>query len=873
MPSPPAGSAFRTPAPGGARSRAASSVPGAGSVGAPPSTGGWATTSSAPVTPAGDAPVPRPRAAATTGPSAAVEAPAAPPAPGGPGANDGSGGGASGGGDGDGRGDADGPIRPKLRFRWLRLLLLLVPLGALAVVSTIFGMMMAVSTDLPDLDTAKEFQTAKNSVLLDRNHRPIGVLADSSRYIVASNQISTSMKDAVVAMEDERFYQNSGVDLKGIGRAVVQDVISRGAVQGASTITQQLVKVSLEAENKRTVFQKLREAALAYHMTKQWSKQKILTTYLNRIYFGNGAYGVESAAKTYFGSLPDHAGCAPPDDPCAEGLSPAESALLTAIIASPSKFDPLTEPEAARRRRDTVLQKMRQQGKLSEEDYQLALIEPLPTRDQVEPPTLDATNPYFASWVSAQLVDKVGAQRTFEGGLKVTTTLDQNLQKAAQGAIGAYLTKPTGPQASMVVIDNKTGEVRAMVGGRDYSKRPYNLATQGQRQPGSSFKPFVLTQALREGISPSRTYASKKLTLKVKDSRGRTEAFPVTNDESAYSGRSTIARALTFSDNAVYAQLGQTVGTKRVSKLITRMGVRTPVSSNAALALGAIDPGVTVLDMAHAYETFATRGLRVNGTLGGPGGGAVGIKEIKEPGRKTRVNRRRTERVISPEVADTATSIMRTVVSKGTGHRAQYGGFAAGKTGTTENNVDAWFVGFSRDLTVAVWVGYPDSGKPMQTEWMGEPVEGGTFPAAIWGEFMARATGILDARDPDRAKKSKKDAELPKESPEPTVSAAPSGSTDSSGDGSDGGSGTSGSGSTGSGSGGTSSGTTGGGDGGTQSPAPSNSTPPSGTGSGSGTGSSGTGSSGTGSGTGSSGTGSGGGSGSGGSGSGGVPLE
>ncbi|CAB4959129.1 unannotated protein [freshwater metagenome] len=743
-------------------------------------------------------------------------------------------------------------------------------------VSTVFGMMMAVSTDLPDLDTAKEFQTAKNSVLMDRNGRPIGVLADSSRYIVTSDQISTPMRDAVVAMEDERFYRNSGVDLKGIGRAVVQDVVSRSAAQGASTITQQLVKVSLEAENERTVFQKLREAALAYHMTKQWSKAKILTTYLNRIYFGNGAYGVESAARTYFGSA--HEGCQPPGDPCAAELTPAEAALLTAVIASPSRFDPLTEPEAAIRRRNTVLLKMQQQGKLSREDYELAKNEPLPTRDQVQPPTLDATNPYFASWVSAQLIDKVGAQRTYEGGLKVTTTLDAGLQKAAEASIGAYLTRPTGPQASMVVIDNKTGEVRAMVGGRDYATKPYNLATQGQRQPGSSFKPFVLTQALREGISPQKVYSSKRQTLRVRDERGRLERFVVTNDESAYAGRSTISRALTFSDNSVYAQLGQDVGIPKVARLISRMGIRTPVSKNAALALGAPRRGVTVLDLAHAYETFATRGLRINGTLGGPGGGAVGIKEIKEPGRKTRVNKRRAERVISTDVADTATSIMRTVVSKGTGHRAQYGGFAAGKTGTTENNVDAWFAGFSRDLTVVVWVGYPDSGKPMQTEWQGEAVEGGTYPAAIWGEFMGRAKTILDARDPDREKRTKGDSDLPRQGREPSVSATPAGSGDDSG--TDGG--TSGDGGTGGSAGsGTatsaapSAGTGSGGGGSTPAPAPATpATPAPSTGSGAGTGSSGAGAAG-----GTSGSGGGAGSGTGGSsgtgsGTGGaVPLE
>jgi penicillin-binding protein 1A len=292
-----------------------------------------------------------------------------------------------------------------------------------------------------------------------------------------------------------------------------------------------------------------------------------------------------------------------------------------------------------------------------------------------------------------------------------------------------------------------------------------------------------------------------------------------------------------------------------------------------------------VLDMAHAYETFATRGLRVDGTLAAPNDGPVGIKEIEEPGRRTRTNHRRTQRVLSPETADTATSIMRTVVSKGTGHRAQYGGFAAGKTGTTENNVDAWFVGFSRDITVAVWVGYPDSGKPMTHEWMGEPVEGGTYPAAIWGDFLRRATAILDRRDPGREKQQRGDSDVPVGGAEPDVSSTPT-TTSATGSetGADGSAATSTDPGTDDGAGSGSAAPSGtadggaadGGDGGAATPAPSTPvTPPSGTGSGSGTGSSGSGD-GT-SGTGSTGSGSGTGSGSSGSGgdggtSGAVPL-
>ncbi len=663
--------------------------------------------------------------------------------------------------------DGDGippgrPARPKLRFRWIRLLLLLVPLGALAVVSTVFGMMMAVASDLPDLDAAKEFRTARNSVLLDRSGRQIGTLVGANaRYVVTDAQIAPSMKDAVIAMEDQRFRENSGVDLKGIARAAVQDVLSGGAVQGASTITQQLIKLGLQAENQRTVFQKLREAALAYHMTRKWPKSKILTQYLNRVYFGNGAYGVETAARTYFGRTADHRGCGQTSDrPCAKELRPAESALLTAIIASPSRFDPTVNPEAALRRRNTVLLKMREQGMLSIDRYEEARNEPLPGRSEVEPPSLNAKNPYFASWISAQLVERYGARRTYEGGLRVRTTLDQSLQDAAESAVKQYLASPTGPQASLVAIDNRTGEVRAMVGGRNFRERPFNLATQGERQPGSAFKPFVLAQALREGISPSSTWTSKRVSFRVRDHEGNRETFTVTNDHNAYSGTTSLARALTFSDNSVYAQVGLKVGTKRIARLIRRMGIRTPVSSNAALVLGAPRRGVTVLDLAHSYETFATRGLRVNGTLGAPNGGPVGIMAVDD-GKDVTRNEPRRVRVLSPQVADATTAIMRTVVTTGTDKRAQYGGFAAGKTGTTSDNIDAWFVGFSKRLTVAVWVGYPDGAKPMLTEYAGEPVEGGTYPAGIWGTFVGAAERIFADRAPQDARDEPEGEDVP----------------------------------------------------------------------------------------------------------------
>jgi penicillin-binding protein 1A len=639
------------------------------------------------------------------------------------------------------------PAKPKLKKR--RTVLLLIPLALLAGISTVFGMMMALAGDLPNLESAKEFQTARNSTLVDRLGKPLGILtSDRNRVLVSYEDISPFMRNAIIAVEDERYYENEGVDVRGIARAFYQDVIRGGARQGGSTITQQFVKNALEAQSERTLFQKLREAALAYHLTRKWSKSKILREYLNSIYFGNGAYGIESAARVYFGSDPGHADCGTRAAPCARDLTAAEAALLAGVVANPSAYDPVAHPQAALDRRNLVLAKMLEQGKITREEYEDASQQALPGR--IVPPTVTTKAPYFTTWVSQQLVEKFGARQAFEGGLRVKTTLDLDLQQAASAAVQRNLSV-AGPAAAMVVIDNGTGEVRALVGGGDYAQRPFNLATQGQRQPGSTVKPFILAAAMRRGIGIGSVWESRKREFDVPN--GGSEKFVVNNFEDSYAGVRTLGSALTVSDNAVYAAAGLKTGTKRISRLIERMGVRSPVSTNPAMTLGAFKQGVSVLDWAHAYESFATGGKRTSGSLGAPNDGPVGIKEVRriEDRKLLAKNERRSRRVLPAEVAATTTAQMQTVVASGTGRRAAYGGFAAGKTGTTENFGDAWFVGFTKQFTIAVWVGYPDETRPMKTEFGGEPVAGGTFPALIWRDFVLQAKTILERRAADRA--------------------------------------------------------------------------------------------------------------------------
>lgn len=650
---------------------------------------------------------------------------------------------------------ASGAPERRPRVYKLRLALIVAGLGILGAVSTVFGMMMAVAQDLPSLENREEYRRSRNSVLLDVNGKPLGVLTGAeNRILLSADQIAPVMQRAVIAIEDKRFFEHNGIDPRGIGRALFADVTRRKAVQGGSTIPQQFVKNALATQSKRTVFEKLREAALAYHLARKWSKRKILTEYLNSIYFGNGAYGVESAARVYFSTT--HPGCGEEAAPtCASQLEPAEAAMLAGMIASPYAWDPVNFPGQAKLRRDTVLRKMLDQRYLTQGEYDAAVAQPLPTRDAIQPPREDSKAPYFTSWVKAQVVDRFGATKAFSGGLKIRTTVDLDLQEAAQQAVSNHLSSADGPAAALVVIDNQTGEVRAMIGGRPgkgYGDAPFNLATQGQRQPGSSFKAFTLAAALREGITPDSTWESRRKVFDVRNSADPNEKFIVNNYEGQYSGITTLAGATAQSDNSVYAEVGLKVGPRKIAKIAREMGIRTPLSTNEAMTLGGLKQGVTPLDMAHAFEVFPAGGKRVTGTLGAVEDGPVGIRDVYDPLRKRMIHNKTVKlRVVSKRLTEEAIPVLQGVVQSGTGTGANTGGFVAGKTGTTENYGDAWFVGFNKRWTVAVWVGYPDSLRPMKYEYGGDPVTGGSYPADIFQDFIVAADAIVDQRLADRA--------------------------------------------------------------------------------------------------------------------------
>ena len=594
-------------------------------------------------------------------------------------------------------------------------------LFALALLSFTFGLVRAVASEIPSLDPAARARTDVNTVVYASNGRTVlAVLrGDESRVLVKSEDIAPIMKQAIVSVEDQRFFEHDGIDVRGVVRALWADIRSQSIVEGGSTITQQFVK-NAYIRNERTLARKVREAALAWQLEGLWDKDRILTAYLNTIYFGNGAYGVQQAARVYFGKR-------------AEDLRLPEAALIAGLPADPSRYDPATNPRFAKERRRHVLALMLDQGKIRQRDFERADKAPLPKPADIRLPGTGGRAPYFVNYVKDQLVAQYKAGRVFGGGLKVTTTIDLGLQLRARKAIDRVLKNPDGPAAALVALDTHTGAVKAMYGGRNFRESQFNLAAQAERQPGSSFKPIVLATAMRSGISPATELESKKVFI---DAGNR--IWPVTNYEGSYLGWINLHEAMVHSDNSVYAQLTDIVGPQAIVKTAHDLGIKSPLNAYFSIGLGSA--AVNPLEMARAYATIANGGRRVDGSLMGDRPRVIERVERIRAGRVDE-NAPIPTRVLGQGQSEVLTDILRDVVRSGTGKRAALAGRSiAGKTGTTDNYADAWFVGYTPDLVVAVWVGYPDRLRPMLTEFGGEPVAGGTLPAQIWREFMARAT-------------------------------------------------------------------------------------------------------------------------------------
>jgi penicillin-binding protein 1A len=612
--------------------------------------------------------------------------------------------------------------RPR-RIRKLRLLALLTVIFCLMTVSFMFGLVSSIASELPQLEPGKERRAERLGYIYASDGKTVlAVLRGSeSRVVVEPDKIAPVMKQAIVAVEDRRFWEHRGVDLQGMARAVWADLRSQEVVQGGSTITQQFVK-NQYTQQERTVSRKLKEAALAWQLEQRWSKDRILAAYLNTIYFGNGAYGIEMAARVYF-------------DKHASELMLPEAALLAGLPASPGVYDPATNPEVAKARRTTVLRLMLEQGLITPTDYRSADESPMPTRKEIGLPGSRGRVGYFAEYVKQQLVPYYGSGEVFGGGLKVYTSIDLELQRLAREAIDKWLTRRRGPDAALVAIDPRDGRVLAMVGGENFDKSQFNLAVQGQRQAGSAFKPFVLTAAVDQGISPQTVFTSEPTVINLGD-----KLWSVGNYEGSYLGPIDLEEATIHSDNSVYAQLTAQVGPTSVADMAHKLGVNRPLDDYVAIGLGV--EAVSPLEMARAFATLANGGERVDGTVLGNVPRAV---LRVEDGRNADANDAVEKQAVDANDAAIVTSILQRVVTEGTGQRAALDDRpVAGKTGTTENYGDAWFVGYTPQLAVAVWVGYADRLVPMETEFEGSPVAGGTFPALIWRTFAKSALEHLE---------------------------------------------------------------------------------------------------------------------------------
>jgi len=579
-----------------------------------------------------------------------------------------------------------------------------------------------------DLNSLQQVEIGSNTFIYAADNSRLGVIpAERNRQPVPLGEISPWMPKATVAIEDRRFYSHNGIDAEGIARAVWKNVSAGQVVEGGSTITQQLVR-NLYIGRERTVERKLKEACLAIKLDNAWAKNRILATYMNQVYYGNLAYGIEAAAQTYFSK------------PASELILP-EAALLAGLPQAPSSYDPFREEQIATTRRNQVLRALLIEGDIDRAQYDWAKSRGLGLK--AGKLYKEIREPDFFGYVREQLIAEYGAGTVRSGGLKVYTTIDPRFQRAAQSAIRETLYEPGDPAAGLISINPKNGAIRAMtavIPGN--TKNQFNLLSQGRRQSGSTFKTFVLAAAVEQGINPATTsYLSAPFYYRP-DPNGNCEDgswwCPETYGKD-YTGWTTIERATLRSDNTVYAQLTLDVTPEAVAEMATKLGVRSPLEVDGAvvpsIGLGAMD--VSPLDMASAYATLAAGGIYSE---------PMAIRKVILPdGEDTSAGwgKPKRKRVISDGVAYTVTRILEQNVEYGTGVGASYGQPAAGKTGTTEEWSDAWFCGYTPRLGTTVWVGYPRAKIPM-TSVHGIRVTGGSFPAQIWRLFMSSAIGRLE---------------------------------------------------------------------------------------------------------------------------------
>lgn len=578
------------------------------------------------------------------------------------------------------------------------------------------------------LDVGKLEQQKLSTVVYGANDKVVTVLFQENRDYITLDKVPQSIKDAFIATEDTKFYEHRGIDVMGIGRALLADLRLGSLSQGASTITQQLVRQTY-LSNEKSVARKVREAIYAVVIERYYTKDQIFEKYLNKVYFGRSAYGVQAAALSYFGKN-------------AADLNLSESALIAGLVQAPSTY--MNNPAKAQARRNDVLDRMVAVGFITPNEGALARRQPV---QFVERTTSRNIAPYFLDYIVQELV-RHGIDQTeiYTGGLQIKTTLDVDAQKAAETAFanGLPAASPDGsgvaqPQAALVAIDPHTGYIKAMIGGRDFGNTQLNRAVMAYRQPGSTMKPFVYTAAIDNQFTPSSVLTDEPISYRT----GGGRAWAPQNYDHKFRGPITLREALENSVNVIAVKLVDELGVQTVMKYAQRMGLNSMVTTGprndmnlSSLALGGLTRGVTPLELATAYTPLANRGVRVE---------PIAVLEVRDrTGAVLYRNHTRQTAVLSASTAYMVTDMMRGVIERGTGTGANIGRPAAGKTGTTSDNTNAWFIGYTPDLLSVVWLGNDSQRKPLIVN--GSLIGSGTA-ARIWGRFMSAALAKTPASD------------------------------------------------------------------------------------------------------------------------------
>jgi penicillin-binding protein 1A len=639
----------------------------------------------------------------------------------------------------------------------------LVAAGVIGVLSAV-GYVVGIANSAPDLNSLKPQDPGRiSSVYAADGKTKLGIIQnDVLRIPISSDKMPENVRDATVAIEDERFYRHKGVDFEGVVRAAFKNASSGKALQGGSTLTMQLIRTLYTGNNEKTFKRKVREAKLAEELENvhpgKTGKAWILTKYLNSVPFGtNGgqqAIGIQAAARAYF-------------DKPASKLTLGEAALLAGLPQAPSAYNPFREPGAATARRNQVLQKMADLGYISDSQAAAALAEPL----ELHPSGYFAAKreSYFFDYVTDELVKKYGVKTVRGGGLRITTTIDLDLQKKARKAIADNLDFSGAPSSAIVSIDPSNGYIRAMASSAKYGSSKFNLAADAKRQPGSSFKIMALVAAVRAGINPAtQSYPSGALNLGPKYENVEINCY---GGRCSGGSKNLIAGTLT-SDNTVYIRLALDLGPMKVKKAAEDLGITSQLQGYPSETLGGLQRCCSPLEMANAYATIVDGGWRNT---------PKAITEVRFPdGKVEDLSEPDRKKVFDEAAMYEVVKILALNISKpGTGGRAKTGCPVGGKTGTTDENSDAWFVGFSPRLATSTWVGFPQGRIPMGPIFHGANVDGGTYPAQIWGEYMkAAARGFCgNFKKPPkpfkpRAFKSKSRSQVPVQPIPPAPSAA-----------------------------------------------------------------------------------------------------